>query len=235
MAPVRIVNADGKPLTPDDLIPRAAPLALDPAQFVPHRDSFIVVFQGNALGTMVAELVKAGDSLVYRENMSMPIARWGLNTIVRLDPASLAIRSVELTGQMGVQAVESRLTYAGGRVKGRSQTPQRGTVKALDVDTTLSAGTVDVNAVNALVPALALQQGAAHTFNAYDGTDGTVKQVTATVTDAGNLTVPAGMFPVYRVEVIGAQPVALYITREAPRKIVKIERLGQPMSIELVK
>jgi hypothetical protein len=51
----------------------------------------------------------------------------------------------------------------------------------------------------------------------------------------GNLGVPAGIFPVSQVQVMGPQPLILYITRESPRRVVKVERMGQPMSFELVK
>src|SRR5207249_3734979 len=49
IAPVRIVDVDGKPLTPADLAPPpapAGPVALDAAQFAPHTDSSSVMLQG---------------------------------------------------------------------------------------------------------------------------------------------------------------------------------------------
>jgi len=50
------------------------------------------------------------------------------------------------------------------------------------------------------------------------------------------VTVPAGKFAAYRVEVSGGQgTVVMHLTRQTPRRIVRIEFVGTPISFELVK
>src|SRR5206468_11705284 len=68
IAPVRIVDVDGKPLTPADLAPPpapAGPVALDAAQFAPHTDSSSVMLQGKAVGYTVSDVRRSRDSLRY--------------------------------------------------------------------------------------------------------------------------------------------------------------------------
>ena len=50
------------------------------------------------------------------------------------------------------------------------------------------------------------------------------------------LTVPAGTCEVYRVDLSGGQaPVAMYVTTESPRRIVKIAPRGAPLEFVLAK
>src|SRR2546426_4939135 len=72
IAPLRMVDVDGKPLTPTDLAAPTGPVALDPAQFADHTDSSRVVIQGNAVGFTVSEIRRrAPDSVVYAERSSL--------------------------------------------------------------------------------------------------------------------------------------------------------------------
>ncbi len=63
---------------------------------------------------------------------------------------------------------------------------------------------------------------------------GNVTNVTYRVTAAEEVTVPAGTFPAYRVEVTGGpQPMTLYVRRDAPHILLRQEMVGVPVTIEL--
>ena len=126
MGPVTIVDTEGKPLEAADLAPKAGPLNVDRAQLVSRRDSFIVIVNGNPLGTYVSETVAEGDSLTYREALSIPVARWNLDTRARLSLATLEMRSLDQTGSMAGQEAATHLVFSAGRVTGRAQIPQIG-------------------------------------------------------------------------------------------------------------
>jgi hypothetical protein len=148
----------------------------------------------------------------------------------------MEMRALEQTGSMSNQPAETRLVFAGGRVKGRAQIPQPGgTPKISQIDTTVAPGVIDVGAMSLIVPALPLEPQTGYTVFVFDAASGTVKPAQVTVLAVGNLGVPAGIFSVSQVQVMGPQPLILYVTRETPRRVVKIERMGQPMSFELVK
>src|SRR6266581_704851 len=139
IAPVRIVDVDGKPLTPADLAPPpapAGPVALDAAQFAPHTDSSSVMLQGKAVGYTVSDVRRSRDSLLYVERSSLASGTFEQRTTVLLDPADGSVRQVDqVTTQQG-QKAETHLSYAGGRVKGQSAAPQQdGSIKRYDIDT----------------------------------------------------------------------------------------------------
>lgn len=237
IAPVRIVDVDGNPLTPDELTPTAGEVTLDPAQLTARRDSFTVMIQGSAMGSQVSELRTEGDALVFVEQTAIPLMGLTQETRVRMAPGTFALVAVDQNGQVGGQAAETHVNVAGGRVTGRAQSPQPGgQVKTIDVDTTFAPGTFETNQLQALVPALELAEGASHTVNVFNSADASTKPYTFKVEGTEEVTVPAGTFSTFRVSMTGGQlPGILYVTRDTPRRIVKIEVVGQPVAFELVK
>jgi zinc protease len=236
IAPVRIVDVDGKPLTAAALHPQVTPVTVDPSQVSVGTDSFQVLVQGNVFGSQVATLQRAGDSLVFTERTVLGPALSQQSTVV-LDPTTLAPWRVEQTGSAGGQPAEVHLTYANGRVKGRATSPQRtGTPKTVDVDTTVAAGTFDDNQLHVVLPALPLAEGRSFALNVFSSGEGVVKILTVKVAGVENVTVPAGTFPTYRLELSGLQlPVVMHVTRDLPRRLVRIEPVGAPLVFELVK
>lgn len=236
IAPVKLLDVDGHPMAPSDLNPTAGALAVDPSQIVARRDSFLFMVQGREFGTQVAEVRKTADSLVYDEALSMgPMGNQ--HTVVQFDPKNFTVRQVDQTGQVGGQASAIHLAYGQGRVKGNVSVPQQsGTPKAFAVDTTLAADTYDDNAITLLVPTLPLASGKTFNIGVFSSGDGQTRVLTAKVGAADTLTVPAGKFTAFKVDISGGQaPVTFYVTTTAPRRIVRIDVVGQPVSLLLAK
>ncbi|HEX4632415.1 MAG TPA: insulinase family protein [Gemmatimonadales bacterium] len=236
LAPVRLLDVDGKPITESDLNPRAGTLPIDPSQIVARRDSFVFMVQGRAFGTQISEIRKSGDSLVYDEALSMgPMG--SQHTVVQFDPKSFGVRQVDQTGQVGGQASAIHLLYVANRVKGNVSVPQQtGTPKVFTVDTTVAADTYDDNALTLLVPTLPLTSGKSFHIGVFSSGDGETRVLTAKVGPADTVTVPAGKFTAYKVDISGGQaPVTFYVSNTAPRRVVRIDVVGQPVSLLLAK
>ena len=237
IAPVRIVDVDGKPLKPEDLkAPTGAP-TLDHAQIVTRTDSFQIVIQGTPNGALTSRTLVSADSIVYQESTVIAGGMVQQGTTVRFNPADLAVKQVDQTGRVQGQPAEIHLTYGAGRVKGTSTTPQPGGASAtLQIDTTVTAGTYDDNALSFVLPALPLADGRSFALNVFESGKGTTQVMQIKVPDGGSVTVPAGTFSVFRLDITGGQvPTAFYVTRDTPRRIVKIELVGAPFVFELVK
>lgn len=237
IAPVRLVDVDGKPLTPADLRPTASPVALDAAQFAAHSDSSRVLIQGNAVGFTVSETRRPGDSLVYAERSDLGNGAFHQQTHIVFDPADGAARQVDqVTTQQG-QQTETHLAYAAGRVKGASAAVQPdGSVKRFDIDTVLPPGTMDENAVPFIVPALPLAAGKTFTLPFFTPSENTIKVLTFKVSAPEAVTVPAGTFQGFPIAATGSRvPFTMYVSTETPRRVLKTEFVGQPVVVELVK
>jgi hypothetical protein len=122
-------------------------------------------------------------------------------------------------------------------VKGRGGVPQQdGSVQQVDIDTVLPAGTMDENAVAFVLPAFPLAPGTTFTVNFFSPSEGAVKAFTFKVGKPESVTVPAGTFQAYHVDVSGGRvPIVMYVSADAPRRVVKTEFVGQPFVVELVK
>jgi len=236
VASVRIVDVDGKPLTPADLNPKAAAVSLDTAQFVPHSDSLRVLIQGNPVGGSLSTLRRTADSLVYSERSDLgPVFQQ--QTTVVLDPSDGSPRLLDqVTVQQG-QKAETHLKYAEARVKGRIAVPQQdGTVRQFDIDTVLPPGTLDENTVPVVVPAFPLAPGKTFTVGFFSPSEKVTKPLTFKVAAPERVSVPAGVFQAYHIDVSGARvPLIIWVSVDTPRRVVKTEFVGQPFVVELVK
>ena len=234
IAPVRLVDIAGRPIDPAELNPTGGPVALDRSQIVAHSDSFQALVQGTVYGGQISKVEISGDSIVYTE--ATIIGPFQQRSTVVLN-ADLTMRRTNQTGMVQGQQTEIHLTYADGRVKGTAMAPQpTGTPKTIAVDTTAPPGTIDDNALGVLLAALPLDQAKTFNLNVFSSGEGASKVVTVKVSGIENVTVPAGTFPAYRLELTGMQlPVVMHVTQQAPRRLVRIAPTGAPLVFELVK
>ena len=237
LGPVRIVDVEGNTLTEAALTapPSAVPWAVD--RLAPGSSTFRVLVQGNPLGQAAhaIERTSEGDRQVLRLTASTSIGSFVQEyDTVTMDAASLAPIRVRQSGTAGGQQMTVSLDYDGAHVKGHVHVPQRAAVRDADVDTTLASGTFDDNQVTPLLLALPLAGGARWALNAYAAGDGVVRSLAVSVTGDSTVTVPAGTFDCWKVELTGGQvPMNFYITKAAPYLIVRYELVGPPVAFEL--
>ena len=228
IAPVRLVDIEGKALDPADLNPQAAPVAFDRSQIVPHRDSLQVLVRGTVGGAQIASVDVGGDSIVYTESTSIPMGGLQQRSIVVLN-SDLTMRRTDQTGTARGESTTIHLDYTAGRVKGS-------TLKSVAVDTTIAPGTIDDNALQVVLTALPLAQGKTFRFNVFSSGEGVTKVISVKVAGVEQVQVPAGTFPAFRLELSGMQlPMVMHVSQQSPRRVIRIEPTGAPLVFELVK
>lgn len=241
IAPVRVTDIQGNEVTAASLTAPAtaapaAPLPLDLARLAAARDSFTVLVQGNPLGTRIATLARAGDGWSYADTLSIPVAGLRQTAVATFD-GQLAPRTVSQGINGGGLALNAALTFAGGRVTGTAiQAPPGAAPSTAPVNAAVPAGTYDESAVGVMLPLLRLQPQQRLTVNVFSGQRGAVIPLTLAVGAAESVTVPAGTFQAYRVEVTGGQsPLVAYVSAAAPYRVLKLAPQGQPIEIVLAK
>ena len=86
------------------------------------------------------------------------------------------------------------------------------------------------NLITVLLPVFAWAPGATFTVPVFLSGKGEVNSLTLSVAATESITVPAGTFEVYRVEIVGGSaPVAMYVTTTAPHRLVKVAPAGAPL------
>ena len=235
IAPVTIVDPEGKALTPDDLAPKAVRVDFDLAALAARRDSFVVRFNGAEAGWMRGILEKTADGFRYVEDTRLG-AFVVQTTTLDLD-ASGAMKSVKQVGKVQGQDAAIDVSYAGGRAKGTASAPdpQTGQIKRITLDTALVAGTLDDNAVQAMIPAFRWAPGAKWTFNVLSAGQGEIKPWTLAVTGTEQVTVGTTQVEAYKAELSGpSAPLIVWVSTAKPHLLLKIAIAGQPLEFTRV-
>jgi zinc protease len=236
--PLRIVDVEGRPMTEADLTPRATAVAFAADRIVPVSLTYRVMVQGNPMGDATRTIARAtvGGRAVLQffgtTNIG-PFVRQADTTV--LDAPTLAPVSVRQAGTVQGQEAFVRLDYEGMHVRGQARVPGREGPRNLTIDTTLAAGTLDDNQIEAVLTALPLAANARFTFAVYASGEGRVQTLTLAVAGEESATVPAGTFNCWRIDLTGgSQPMTFYVAKDAPFVLVKFEMVGMPVAFELV-
>jgi hypothetical protein len=234
---VRIVDVEGQPLTEADLNPRPTAVSWALDRIVPVSLTYRVLVQGNPMGEATRRLARAteGGRAVFQLMGSMNIGSFVQQAdTVTIDAQTLAPIRVRQSGAVQGQQTFLRLDYEGTHVRGQGRTPGPQGMREANVDTTLAEGTLDDNAMEALLSALPLAASGRWSLPMFSGGQGTVRTMTASVAGEESVTVPAGMFACWRVELAGGdQPLTLYVMKDAPYVVVKYTMAGAPVAFEL--
>jgi zinc protease len=247
IAPVTVVDPDGNPVQVAAASPAGAvasagaatppathPAAIDPSKLVAGGDSSTILVQGNPFGSNVKQLQRTADAITIIERAAIG-AMMSQSTTVTFAPTG-ELRSVVQRGSVQGMPTSIDATYANGRVKGSATTVSQAGSKSVTFDTTVAPGTIDENAVSAIVPALPWSKTASFTIPVFSPGEGVAKTYTLKVTGTQSVTVPAGTFDSYVVELSGSQiPVMIYVTTAQPYRVVKSAPVGPPIEIVLVK
>ncbi|HEY2824814.1 MAG TPA: insulinase family protein, partial [Gemmatimonadales bacterium] len=237
IAPVKIVDPDGKALTPDDLKPKAAAVPWDMSQVVARQDSFGVVFQGQVVGYWTRKIA-SGDSLAVQQLMDISAAGATIRETTTLDRGTLRTRNVDQTSVSPRGTSEIHLVWAvDGRITGNvSNVPQTGgAMRTGAVDTTVAPPAIEASALGTFIEAIPLSAGASLALASYNPSSGKVDAVTVKVSDGGSQTVPAGTFDTWKVDVQGGDAPSTYWVAKAPRRLVRRAITGAPFTFDLIK
>lgn len=236
IAPVRIIDPRGDVLQPGDLVVKASAVALDPRRLVVGSDSFAITVQGNTLGFQRTTVAKTADGYTISEASEIGPAVSATTTITLSD--QLEMRSVLHAGKVQGNPSSIDVTYADGRATGSAAmpAPPTGAIKAVTVAADVPAGAIDDHALGALLPTLPWAADAKFSLPVFSSGQGELRQMAFAVTGTEAVTVPAGTFQVFRVEVTGGpQPTTYYIEQAAPHRVVKAALVGTPVEIVRVR
>lgn len=235
IAPLTVVDVDGKPVAAADLTVRGGGPVIDAAKLVPVSDSFAVLVQGQAFGYQASSLVRAADGgWTYTERSQLATIIQQSTTVTFA--ADLTMRRTEQTGRLQGQEMGVRVTYAGGKASGEGNVPgAQGMEPVRFADVTVPAGVVDENVASVFLPYLAWGPDARHTINVLTS-KGVVQPRTYAVTGEESVTIAGAPVAAYKLSVSGGEaPVVVWIEKTAPHRVLKIGPVGQPIEFVRVR
>lgn len=211
----------------------ARPLPIETKKLLPHRDSMTVLINNQPMGTSVWGVEKVGDGFMVHESTAIG-AVMTQNTTVDLAKSGQVLR-VKQTGKVRDMDGWIEVSYDNGRVTGNVQAVTSTGTDQFAVDTTVPPGTVDDNALQALLPSLPWAKEAGWNFWMYSAGTNSVTEMVLYVISEEMAMVPAGAFDAYRARLSGgATDVEFLILKRAPHTVLKIEVSGAPLKYELV-
>jgi hypothetical protein len=188
------------------------------------RDSFFIMVDARAVGTSIYTVAAAETGFVIKESTSMPGMGVQVTEIFTTE-AGRPLKVVQ-TGRMAGQEVGLTLAYANGRATGTARVPGDQTVT---VDAAVPENVVDDNMLQALLPLLPWTASSKWEVPIFSGGLNALNTQTLAVTDEVSVSIPAGDFDAYRVELSAPNGVvAFYLAKAAPHRILKIVPGGAP-------
>lgn len=202
------------------------------AALTPRTDSFVVVVQGNPMGYQRITLARTDSGFRIVDDVQIgSIMTQHTEVEFGLDGE---LRSTKQSGQVRGQEMKIEIAYASGRAKGSATAPTMTGMLTTAIDTTVAAGAIDDNLIMAVLPGFAWAPGATFALPVFLSGKGHVAEFTLAVTGTDSVTVPAGTFEAYRIEISGGQaPVAMYVSTAQPHRLVKVAPRGAPLEFVL--
>ncbi len=234
IAPIELYNTEGDRIERAAIEVRASTAVWDGSRLEPGALTYQFTVRGNPLGTTTSTLAREGDEWVATSAIESPVItrrselRFGA---AGLEPVSLT----QTTAQQGTE-LNADLSFADGRITGTATLPGEpgGEPEERSVDAAVVQGTLLPGMGEYALAVADLAVGESITVPVFSAESGSVAPTTYQVTGMETVTVPAGEFPVFRVEVSGGQqPMTLYLRQESPHLVVKMELVGIPVTIEL--
>lgn len=229
VAPVTLYDVEGRPLDRSALEVRASTDRFDASRLQPATLTYAIVAGGNPVGTATTTLARDG-------------AAWVSTQTVQAGPTSTRSEA-RFTGDFtpvsgktsmtaGTMSMESDLRMEGGRIKGSAKLPaQMGGDKAIDSE--VAAGTRLPGMEPWMLAVSDLAPGKTIGFGTFSAQTGSATPVAFKVAGEEKVTVPAGTFDAYRVELTGPMTATVWVRKGAPHITLKQAPQGQPVTIEL--
>lgn len=202
---------------------KAAPL--NGTLLKPMTVTYAISSQGNAIGTVTSVLAQEGGVWVRKQTTEVPNGKYEQED--RLNAADLASLSMKMTGGMGMSV---SLVLEAGHVKGSAPTPPSGEMK--DIDVVAPAGTLLPGHQDIALMVLPLKVGEKPALSTLSLRTGTLESTEFAVAAEETVTVPAGTFPAYRLEIAGEQPAQIWVRKDLPHVTLKQQLTQMPVVIE---
>jgi hypothetical protein len=229
VAPVTLVDVEGRPMDRSALEVRASTDRFDGSRLQPATLTYAIVAAGNTVGTATTTLARDGSA-------------WVATQTVQAGPTSTRSEA-RFTGDFtpvsgktsmsaGAMAMESDVRLEGGRIRGSAKLPaQMGGDKAIDAE--MAAGTRLPGMEPWMLTVSDLAPGKTIGFGTFSVQTGGATAVAFKVVGEEKVTVPAGTFDAYKVELTGPTTATLWVRKEAPHITLKQAPQGQPVTVEL--
>lgn len=225
---VRVEDVEGRPMSLADLAPQGPSMALDASALQPDTVTYQVLAGGNEVGRIVRSLTRLdGGQIRFGSDVDAGPQRVTQEVVV--DEAFGLVSSRHEISSAGQSfTVEARVED--GRIVGIIELPG-GTQ---EIEMAAPEGVMVGDMIELALRVAPLAEGLEMRFPLAVLQTESVENVTLTVAERAEVTVPAGTFDAFRVEMTGPENQTFWVEAAAPHRVLRIQGAGQPLSVELL-
>jgi predicted Zn-dependent peptidase len=230
---IELYDVEGNPITKADLEVKAAEVALDASAIEPMTLVSSINVQGNPVGeiTTVVSREEAEGGEIIKSSTSGGAMTMTIEAEVTFDAETFAGRKSSMKQAVGPQSTDVDLRLEDGKVVGTVSRPE---AEPQQVELEVPEGTLLPGMDDYAIWVMDLSEGDEIEIPAFNGQSASVYTMTIKVVGDTTVTVPAGEFEAYELEVGGGQGNSTVWARKvAPHIILRQDVAGQPVSIQL--
>lgn len=226
--PIRLEDVEGNPLDASALEPASRPMEFSGEGLESVSLSYQVAFQDQVVGTTDRTLqVNPDGTMVFASRAELGPQIVEQEVVVR--SVGLEFMASDLSVSVQGQTMGGQVLREGDRLVGTLTSP----VGSNPVDMEAPEGVVVSDMLELALWVADLEPGMQFELPMANIQAGTVENVSVTVVEATEVTVPAGTFPVFLVHIGGSESQTLWLRQEAPHIVIRLEPASQPVAMEL--
>ena len=230
---VQLFDVEGNAISLAEVSVAASAFVFDPSVIEPITLVYTLNVQGNPMGETTTEVRREsvdGRDVIMSNETAAGMGFSSEQTLV-FDAATFQGIEVDASQSMGAASMSVALALDGSMLKG-SVSKMDGTTSEVDVE--VPDGTLLPGMDTYVIWLSDFENDKEVKVPAFNATSGTLYSLKLKVVGESTITVPAGEFEVYEIDVSGGEAsMKIYARKAAPHIVVKQEFLGQPVSLEL--
>lgn len=227
--PIRLEDVEGNRLDAAALVPRARSREFAATGLEPLTLDYGVSFQGNPVGNTRRTLSENPDGTLSFASRTELGPQQVVQTVT-VRPEALEFVSSDVAITVQGQTMGGEVRREGNRLVGSLTSPMGET----RVDMEVPEGVMVSDMLELALWVTELEEGMEFDIPLANVQTGTVENVRIQVVERTEVTVAAGTFPVFRVEVGGSEAQTVWVRVEAPHIVVSLRPASQPLALELV-
>lgn len=220
----------------DRNIPVSDDFFLQPQYLLPQTVRYLASRADEILGEMTVSTLVEKDSVTIETITTIQGMNIRQKVSTTLSRTTFLPLTHTVSGSIGDIPLNIHLHWKNQVVTGHSSFPRNSQdAGKREINHVLPPGTLERASIFALVKTFPLDVCANFSFYWYNTLEDNVKEVSVVVSDSASVSTPAGTFASYRVEIMGDEPaLVMYVSKQLPRKVVRIEILGLPWAFDLI-
>ena len=211
----------------------AEPLPADPSKVEYGPIRFDLVHHGRSAGEMFYSMERRdGDIVLHDATTLLPHTRESGTAVI--DAETFAPRSMVVDGDFDRTIFDGELTFENNKATGlyRIKRPDETAKTDRPFEADLPDGAILRASIFGLVAGLPLADGAEFEFKWFNTLAGAVQDAKIVVTGRQTVETPAGEFETFVLDLQATPQNTIYVTVAEPRKVVRIDVVGQDMRFE---